>query len=151
MWTVSLYSLCGCGPFMKHTRNTSNWHHGNRRPQYFYASTWKDSSLILLVHVLALQIVNLDFSSFHTEYSDYVRVYDGYNENNMQIASYSGYYSSPPTGIKSSYNWMFVTFTSNWYSYQGFNAYYSSESSESWRIHHSTLITNFLPTTTCSR
>jgi len=65
----------------------------------------------------------LDFNYFNTEYNeDFVQIHDGYNEFSPQIANISGYYSPPPS-YRSSWQYMYVRFTSNYVnSANGFTA-----------------------------
>lgn len=60
------------------------------------------------------QIVRLDFEYYFTEYNyDFVTIFDGNSSRALPIISFEGYRSPPPTNIRSTQQYMFLTFTSD--------------------------------------
>ncbi len=128
-WTIDYHSIenipnTGCGN-ADLTDNSGTFTDGSGSSKYenSLSCSWT-------ITVDEDSVVQLGFSEFDVEQGfDFVKIYDGLDDQSEQIASYTGY--SLPVDVQSSGNSLYVVFeTDEMTKAQGWTAHYSSEIKE---------------------
>ena len=128
-WTIDYHSIenvpyTGCGNTYL-TDNSATFTDGSGSLKYE-----NDLRCTWTITVDEDSVVQLSFSEFNVESDqDFVKIYDGLNDEGVLIASYTGY--SLPLDVQSSGNSLYVVFeTDEMTRAQGWTAHYSSEIKE---------------------